>query len=479
MLAIDNIAFAAPELLLVVGIMAFLMVGVFTKNAERFMTEAIIGLQLLALVLLFVPGLGFGIGTAFGGAFVQDGFSIFLKALVLLASSATMALSSPYKVNERLNRFEFPILLSLATTGMMLMISANDLIALYIAIELQSLAIYVAVAVNRDSVKASEAGLKYFVLGALSSGMLLYGMSLIYGFTGAIQFQDIAAAISGPEVSLGVVFGLVFVLAGLAFKLSAVPFHMWTPDVYEGAPISMTAFLAAAPKLAAMAMTVRFTIVALPSAAVEWQQIIFVVSMLSMVIGAFAAIGQQNLKRLMAYSSIANMGFALVALAANSAEGVFGVLFFMAVYVVMTIGTFACITALRRDGVVVEEIGDLRGLSRNHPIIAFVILLLMFSFIGMPPFAGFWAKLYAFSAAVEAGLWPLAIVGVLASVVAAYYYLRIVKVMYFDEPIQSYEEAPVSVRAIIGVSAVFTAFLILVLTPFENLALTAARTLFL
>ena len=477
MLAIDNIALAAPELVLAGGVLVFLMVGVFTRKPERFMTEAMIGLQLLALVALFTYG--FGVGTAFGGSYVQDGFAIFLKTLTLLASSATLALSSPYKEQERINRFEFPILINLATLGMLMMISANDLIALYIAIELQSLAIYVAVAVNRDSVRASEASLKYFVLGALSSGMLLYGMSLIYGFTGSIQFQDIAVAITSGDPSIGVVFGLVFIMAGLAFKLAAVPFHMWTPDVYEGAPVSVTAFLAAAPKLAAMGMLVRIVIVGFPNAADAWQQIVTAVAIMSMLLGAFAAIGQQNLKRLMAYSSIANMGFALVALSANSAEGVFGVIFYLAIYVVMTVGTFACITALRRDGAAVETIDDLKGLSRSHPLIALTLAILMFSFIGIPPFAGFFAKLYAFSAAMEAGLYPLAVIGVLASVVAAYYYLRIVKVMYVDEPEHSYEEIPGRVRAIIGFSALFTGLFLIILGPFETFALTAARTLFL
>jgi len=477
MLAIDNIALAVPELVLSVGILGLLMAGVFAKNAERWMSEAVITLLGVSLASLFL--FSFNEGTAFSDSFIQDGFSILLKTLTLLAAAATIALSLPYRETERLNKFELPILLALATLGMMVMISANDLIALYMGIELQSLALYVAVAVNRDSIKSSEASLKYFVLGALSSGMLLYGMSLIYGFTGALNYADIAAATSGAPLSLGLVFGIVFLMAGLAFKLAAVPFHMWTPDVYEGAPTSITAFLAAAPKLAAMAMTVRILITAFPDATTSWQQIVFAISLMSMALGAFAALGQNSLKRLLAYSSIANIGFALVGLAAGTSEGVFGVLFYMVVYVVMTLGSFACVIALRRNGVGVENISDLKGLSKTNPLIALTLLLIMFSFIGMPPFAGFWAKLYAFSAAVEAGLWWLAILGILASVVAAYYYLRIVKLMYFDDPDGEFDDVPGIVRFIIGFSAVFVGFIILVLAPFETFILTAARALFI
>ena len=315
---------------------------------------------------------------------------------------------------------------------MLMLISAADLIALYLGLELMSLSLYVVAAINRDSVRSTEAGLKYFVLGALSSGMLLYGASLIYGFTGTVSFAGIAKA--AGQGGIGLVFGLVFLFAGFCFKVSAVPFHMWTPDVYEGAPTPITAFFAAAPKVAGIAMFVRTTIVAFPEIAPQWQQIVIFVAIASMALGAFAAIGQRNIKRLMAYSSIGHMGFALVGLAAGTPEGVQGVLVYMAIYVAMTLGTFACILSMRRDGVLVEEISDLAGLARTNPTMAFFLAMLLFSLAGIPPLAGFFAKFYVFLAAIKAGLFTLAVLGVLASVVGAYYYLAIVKIMYFDEP---------------------------------------------
>lgn len=326
------------------------------------------------------------------------------------------------------------MLLVLATLGILLMISANNLISLYMALELQSLALYVICAINRESLRSTEAGLKYFVLGALSSGMLLYGMSLVYGFTGNTGFTEIAAVLSSETRSLGLVFGLVFVLAGLAFKISAVPFHMWTPDVYEGAPTTVTAFLAAAPKVGAMAIFVRIVVDAFQPVFADWQQIVVFISIASMLLGAFAAIGQRNIKRLMAYSSISHMGYALVGLAAGSQSGVAGVLLYMAVYMGMTLGTFACILAMRRKDVGnVEDVDDLAGLASTNPFMAIVMTIMMFSLAGIPPLAGFFGKYYVFLAAIRAHLYPLAVIGVIASVVGAYYYLRIVKVMWFDD----------------------------------------------
>ena len=318
---------------------------------------------------------------------------------------------------------------------MMMMVSAGDLIALYLGLELQSLALYVVAAIRRDDVRSSEAGLKYFVLGALSSGMLLYGASLIYGFTGSTSFEVIASVAGGAGgASIGLIVGLVFLMVGLAFKVSAVPFHMWTPDVYEGAPTPVTAFFAAAPKMAAMALLVRVMMTAFPGiASDQWKQIIVFLSIASMVLGAVAAIGQTNIKRLMAYSSIGHVGFALVGLAAGNDEGVQGVLIYMAIYLAMTLGTFACILTMRRKGGYVEDIEELGGLAKTNLGVAFVMAMLMFSLAGIPPLAGFWAKWYVFLAAVKAGLWPLAIIGVIASVVGCYYYLRIVKVMFFDD----------------------------------------------
>jgi NADH-quinone oxidoreductase subunit N len=359
---------------------------------------------------------------------------------------------------------------------MLMLISAADLIALYLGLELMSLALYVVAAIDRDSVRSTEAGLKYFVLGALSSGMLLYGASLVYGFTGTVSFVGIAKAATQP--SIGLVFGLVFLFAGFCFKVSAVPFHMWTPDVYEGAPTPITAFFAAAPKVAGIAMFVRTTIVAFPGILTQWQQIVVFVAIASMALGAFAAIGQRNIKRLMAYSSIGHMGFALVGLAAGTQEGVQGVLVYMAIYVTMTLGTFACILSMRRDGRMVEEIADLAGLARTKPTMAFFLAMLLFSLAGIPPLAGFFAKFYVFLAAIKAGLFTLAVIGVVTSVVGAYYYLTIVKIMYFDEPAKAFEPMPHKLRAVLAVSGLFNLLFFVYPGPLIEAANAAAKSLF-
>jgi NADH-quinone oxidoreductase subunit N len=336
----------------------------------------------------------------------------------------------------------------------------------------------VVAAFRRDSARSSEAGLKYFVLGALSSGMLLYGASLIYGFTGSTEFTQIANAVQPSNISLGLIFGLVFLMVGFAFKISAVPFHMWTPDVYEGAPTPVTAFFAAAPKIAAMALTVRVVITAFPAATMQWQQIVIFLAIASMALGAFAAIGQHNIKRLMAYSSIGHMGFALVGLAAGTAEGVQGVIIYLAIYLVMTLGTFACILALRRDGKMVEEIDQLSGLSQTSPGMALMLAILLFSLAGIPPLAGFFAKFYVFLAAIEAGLYVLAVIGVLLSVVGAYYYLRIVKIMYFDEPAERFEPMPKILAGVLGASGVLTLLYFVYPAPLVTAAGVAAKSLF-
>jgi NADH-quinone oxidoreductase subunit N len=343
-----------------------------------------------------------------------------------------------------------------------------------------SLALYVVAAIERDSIRATEAGLKYFVLGALSSGMLLYGASLIYGFTGTVSFVGIAkAAGQGTGTAgIGLVFGLVFLFAGFCFKVSAVPFHMWTPDVYEGAPTPVTAFFAAAPKVAGIAMFVRTTIVSFPEIVTQWQQIVVFVAIASMVLGAFAAIGQRNIKRLMAYSSIGHMGFALVGLAAGTAEGVQGVLVYMAIYVAMTLGTFACILSMRRDGQLVEDIGDLAGLARSKPAMAFFLAMLLFSLAGIPPLAGFFAKFYVFLAAIKAGLFTLAVVGVLASVVGAYYYLAIIKIMYFDEAAPAFEPMPYALKVVLAVTGLFNLLFFVYPGPLIAAATAAAQSLF-
>jgi NADH-quinone oxidoreductase subunit N len=363
---------------------------------------------------------------------------------------------------------------------MMMMVSANDLMSLYVGLELQSLGLYVMAAIRRDSTKSTEAGLKYFVLGALSSGMLLYGASMIYGFAGTTNFAGIAQSFGGATDGppLGVVIGLVFLIAGLAFKVSAAPFHMWTPDVYEGSPTPVTAFFAAAPKVAAFALFIRVMIGPFGDLLAQWQQIITFISLLSMLLGAFAAIGQTNVKRLLAYSSIGHMGYALIGLAAGSEPGVRGIVLYMAIYMVTSIGMFACVLAMRRQGSSLEAISDLAGLSRRQPLLAAAIAIFMFSMAGIPPLAGFFGKFYVFMAAIEAKLYVLAVVGVLSSVVGAFYYLRLIKIMYFDEPQPAFDGMGSDIAVITGVTAVASVVFFLFLSPAVNRAAAAASSLF-
>ena len=466
-----------PELILAVGALVLLMIGVFSGERSGPMVTglAIAVLAVAGLWIIFVPGEG----LAYGGAYLADGFSRFMKIVALIGSIVTMFMSMGQAREQQLDRFEFPVLLLLATLGILLMISAHDLISLYLSLELQSLALYVVAAINRDNLKSTEAGLKYFVLGALSSGMLLYGMSLVYGFTGHTTFDAIATALSSETRSLGLVFGLVFVLAGLAFKISAVPFHMWTPDVYEGAPTPVTAFFAAAPKVAAMAILVRLVITAFHPVLADWQQIIVFISIASMVLGAFAAIGQRNFKRLMAYSSIGHMGYALVGLAAGNKTGVSGVMLYMVIYMVMTLGVFAIIMAMRRkDGRQVENVDDLAGLSTTNPFMATVLTALMFSLAGIPPLAGFFGKYFVFVAAIQAHLYALAIIGVLSSVVGAYYYLRVIKLMWFDEAKDEFVRTAGSLRLVFGLSGLFVLTYVFFGGAIGGAADLAAATLF-
>ncbi|MBB3290272.1 MULTISPECIES: NADH-quinone oxidoreductase subunit NuoN [unclassified Rhizobium] len=466
-----------PELILAVGALVLLMIGVFSgeRSGPTVTGLAIALLAVAGLWIIFVPGEG----LAYGGAYLADGFSRFMKIVALVGSIVAMFLSMGQAREQQLDRFEFPVLLVLATLGILLMISAHDLISLYLSLELQSLALYVVAAINRDSVKSTEAGLKYFVLGALSSGMLLYGMSLVYGFTGHTTFDAIATALSAETHSLGLVFGLVFVLAGLAFKISAVPFHMWTPDVYEGAPTPVTAFFAAAPKVAAMAILTRIVVTAFHPVLADWQQIIVFISIASMLLGSFAAIGQRNFKRLMAYSSIGHMGYALVGLAAGTKTGVSGVMLYMVIYMVMTLGSFAIIMAMRRkDGRQVENIDDLAGLSTTNPFMAVVLTALMFSLAGIPPLAGFFGKYFVFVAAIQAHLYALAIIGVLASVVGAYYYLRVIKVMWFDEAKDEFTRTAGSLRLVFGLSGLFVITYVFFGGAIGGAADLAAATLF-
>ncbi|MCV3240390.1 NADH-quinone oxidoreductase subunit NuoN [Mesorhizobium sp. ZC-5] len=471
-----SLSLATPELIIAIGAMVLLMVGVY--SSERLNRT----ISVLAAVLLLVAAGWILVypadGEAFGKAFVSDPFSRFMKLLALIGSAVTLIMSLSFAKQEKFDKFEFPVLILLSTLGMMLMISANDMLTLYLGLELQSLAIYVLAAINRDSLRSTEAGLKYFVLGALSSGMLLYGISLVYGYTGNTGFDAIATALTGAERQLGLVFGLVFVLAGLAFKISAVPFHMWTPDVYEGAPTPVTAFMAAAPKMAAMALTVRATMGAFEPIAADWQQIIVFISIASMALGSFAAIGQTNIKRLMAYSSIGHIGFALVGLASNSEAGVRGVAIYMLIYLAMTLGTFAFILAMRRNDRNVEQIDELAGLSATNPVMATILTILMFSLAGIPPLAGFWAKWYVFLAAINANLYALAVIGVLTSVVGAYYYLRIIKIMWFDEPKGAFQPMAGELRLVLGLSGAFVLFYVLIGGPIGTMAAAAAKTFF-
>jgi len=466
-----------PEVVLALGAMALLMFGVFReeRSAEPI---AWLSIVLLAVVVLLVMAQESGTQLLFDGTVIVDPFARLLKLLCLAGSAVAIFMSFDYLRDARIMKFEFPVLIVLATTGMMMMISANDLISLYLGLELQSLALYVIAAFRRDAIRSSEAGLKYFVLGALSSGMLLYGCSLIYGFTGSTEFVRIAETLQASGTNLGLVFGVVFFLAGLAFKVSAVPFHMWTPDVYEGAPTPVTAFFATAPKVAAMGMLVRAMVAAFPAITHEWQQIVVFISIASMGLGAFAAIGQTNIKRLMAYSSIGHMGYALVGLAAGNPEGAQGVIIYLAIYLVMNLGVFACILAMRRSDGMVEEIDELAGLWNNNPMMAFLLAMLMFSLAGIPPLAGFFAKFYVFLAAIRAGLYPLAVIGVLASVVGAYYYLRIVKIMYFDEPAERFEPMPVALMSVLGASGVIVIFFVVYPAPLVAAAEVAAKSLF-
>jgi len=466
---------ALPEIVLVVGTMVLLLAGVFrgTRAGSRIDASAILLLLATAVLVVVLPGDRL---VTFGGSFVVDSFARFLKLLALAGSAVAVLMSLDYLSHAKQRGFEYSVLILLSTTGMMLLISAADLIALYLGLELMSLALYVVAASDRSSMASTEAGLKYFVLGALSSGMLLYGASLIYGFTGTISFAGIARAATNPGI--GLIFGLVFLFAGFCFKVSAVPFHMWTPDVYEGAPTPITAFFAAAPKVAGIAMFVRATIVAFPGVLMQWQQIVVFVAIASMALGSFAAIGQRNFKRLMAYSSIGHMGFALVGLSAGTPEGVQGVLVYMAIYLAMTLGTFACILSMRRDGQMVEDIADLTGLARTRPAMAFFLAMLLFSLAGVPPLAGFFAKFYVFLAAIKAGLFALAVIGIVLSVVGAYYYLAIVKIMYFDEPGRPFEPMPRELGAVLAVTGLFNLLFFVYPAPLIEAANAAARSLF-
>ncbi len=473
----NDINVVLPELVIVGFAMATLMWGVFAKRE--------IGGRALWLVSLLFIGIGAwialtgrGSDEAFGGMFINDAFGRFAKVTMLWSGAAVLLLSKPYLARAKLLKFEFPVLIALAMVGMMMMVSAGNMMALYMGLELQSLALYVIAAFNRDSLRSSEAGLKYFVLGAISSGVLLYGMSLVYGYTGALGFEAITDVIKAEGLPLGALFGLVFIVSGMAFKVSAAPFHMWTPDVYEGSPTPVTALFATAPKVAAAAMIARILHDAFGGVIADWQQILAFLALLSMYVGAIAAIGQSNIKRLMAYSSIGHMGFAMMGLAAGTEAGVQNMLIYMVVYVATNIGVFAFILNMEKDGRPVTDISALNMYSRVAPGRALALMLLMFSLAGIPPLAGFFAKLYVLQAAVDAGLGWLAIAAVIASVISAFYYLRIIYIMYFGEPTEALDgKMPMLHMGLLAASAAAMVFGIINTFGVEGYALTAARAL--
>ena len=430
MTALD-LSIVMPELLLACFALVGLLAGAFFGKDE--IAKPILWVTVVVLLIgaFFIGFTDRSNETAFMGMFIDDAFGRFAKVTILLSAAAVLAMSADYMQRYGFLRFEFPILVVLASVGMMMMVSAGDLLSLYMGLELQSLALYVIAAMRRDSARSSEAGLKYFVLGALSSGLLLYGASLVYGFSGTTNFEGIISAVTAEHLPIGLLFGMVFLMVGLAFKVSAVPFHMWTPDVYEGSPTPVTAFFATAPKVAAMALFARLLFDAFGNVPGDWSQIVAVLAVLSMFLGAIAGIGQSNIKRLMAYSSISHMGFALVGLAAGNADGIQAMLMYMAIYAVMSVGTFAFILSMERDGRPVTDLASLNRFASHEPLKAFAVLFLMFSLAGVPPFLGFFAKLGVLYAAVQAGLTWLAVAGVIASVIGAFYYLRIVYYMFF------------------------------------------------
>jgi len=432
MLAADLIIIL-PEIVLAVYAMLALLVAVYSSKDGLAPLLVWLTAALMAGLAIWIGMTGEGTHVAFNGMFVEDGFARFAKVTLLLSGAAVLVMSEEYMQRRGLLRFEYPLLVALSAVGMMMMVSAGDLMALYMGLELQSLALYVVASLRRDSVRSTEAGLKYFVLGALSSGLLLYGASLVYGFSGTTLFSGIVQTVVHGEVSLGLLFGLVFLISGMAFKVSAVPFHMWTPDVYEGSPTPVTAFFATAPKVAAMGLFARVMHDAFGGAVQDWSQVIALLSVLSMFLGAVAAIGQTNIKRLMAYSSIAHMGYALMGLAAGTAFGVQALLIYMAIYVTMNVGTFAFILMMQKDGAPVTDISALNMYSKREPGKALALLILLFSLAGVPPMLGFFGKFYVLRAAYEADLIWLAVAGVIASVIGAFYYLRIVFYMYFGE----------------------------------------------
>jgi NADH-quinone oxidoreductase subunit N len=471
-----NWSLALPEIVLACLGMAILIFGVLRAREDASLpTMFTIGSFVIVAMLIMTRANGVG----YNGQFVSDAFASFNKELILLGGALALILSLDWNRSQGIARFEFPVLILFATVGMMAMASAANLMTLYLGLELQSLSLYVLAAFARDNIRSSEAGLKYFVLSGLASGLLLYGNSLVYGFSGTMDFAALHGTLKTPaSAPAGLIVGIVFVLVGLGFKVSAVPFHMWTPDVYEGAPTPVTTFFAVAPKVAAMALLLRVMGTSFAELVPAWQSLVVLMSIASMILGALAAIGQRNIKRLMAYSSIGHMGYALIGLAAGTSDGVRGTLVYMAIYVLMTAGAFACIAAMTRRGRPVEQIADLSGLGSNDPGMALALIIFLFSLAGVPPMAGFLAKFYIFIAAVKSGLWTLAVIGVLASVVSAFYYIYIIKVMYFDAPAESFDRRPSSLSFVVAATGLFTVFFFVFPAPLVDAAEMASRVLF-
>ena len=433
-----NLSFIIPEIFISLSVMFLLILGVFKKNSFELIHNLSIIVLLITSVIVFNETLDIEKILLFNGSVVIDYLSSFMKIITLLAAFIVLAISKNYLDNFKISKIEYPILILSSVLGMMVMISSNDLIVFYMGLELQSLALYVLATFNRNNLKSSEAGLKYFVLSALSSGLLLYGCSLIYGFSGSTNFEIIASQLDSNEYAL--TFGIVFILVGLAFKISAVPFHMWAPDVYEGSPTTVTLFFTMVPKIAALTVFIRFLYVPFLELIDQWQMILVFLSIASMLFGAIAAIGQKNIKRLIAYSSIGHIGYALAGVASASNDGIQSSVIYLTIYIVMNLGLFSCLLMLRRNDNYYESIDDLSGLSKNHPILSFSLLVILFSLAGIPPLAGFFAKFYIFKAVIEQSMYFLAIVGLLSTVIAAFYYLRIIKIIYFDPEKEKYDQ---------------------------------------
>ena len=430
------IKYLVPEVFLSLSIFSLLMIGVFVKNSFNLIYK--LSIFLIFLLILIVLNTDNETIKIFKESFVSDHFSLFAKLLILISSFFILIISKQYIVDIKNNKFEYPIIVLLSILGMFFMVSSNDLILFYLGLELQSLSLYILASIDRDNLKSSEAGIKFFVLSALSSGLLLYGCSLLYGFTGSTNFEVIAS--NTADSTIGIIFAMVFILVGLAFKVSAVPFHMWTPDVYEGSPTSVTSFFSVVPKVAGIVIFIRFMYLPFQEILDQWKYILVFISIASMILGAVAAIGQNNIKRLIAYSSIGHIGYAIAGMTPGTENGFKSTLIYISIYAVMNIGVFACIFLMKRNGKYIEDIQELSGASKNHPLMSLSLLIILSSLAGIPPMAGFFAKFYVFMAVIESGMFTLAVIGLVTTVVSAFYYIRIIKIMYFDDPKKPFEE---------------------------------------